>query len=192
MKGEGEAVRLFPTALIAGLASLLMACAPSPGATANAPAASSASQSGTLAGRTAATPTPSTAPSIILGVDRGVGLPPLIGEAEKQEGTLRVRAWVSKTEVLATEDVTVFAAVERDGKPLPNASVLVMVGGTRDGGTSITNLRTGPDGLASTTLAGSLFRLAVPSQILVSAIDGQNAADAELRIFVDNPGGASS
>jgi hypothetical protein len=127
-----------------------------------------------------------------MGIDRGEGLPPLIGEAEKQHQALRLRAWVSKTEVPASEEVTVFAAVERNGKPLAHAPVVVIVDSTKDGLPKTTNAQTDAEGLASVRLPGSIFRLALPSQILVSVMDGADSVDVELRIFVDTAGGAVS
>lgn len=124
--------------------------------------------------------------SVYRSVDRGDEQERLIGEAQGEDGDLRVRAWVTRTELIAEDELGLFAAVERAGRPVPGAVVLVMLGS--GGGPSITRLQAGPDGLVALKLSGKSFRLGVASQILVSAHDGQDAADAELRVFVDSSG----
>lgn len=169
-------MRLIPLVLASGLALASVACQPTTPTAPTTPGAKVAVEpDGSVATR-----------NVLRSIDRGDEVPTLIGEAQGEENGLRVRAWVTRTELLADEELGLFALVERAGKPLPNAVVLVMLGGA--GGPSITRLQAGPDGLVALKLSAKSFRLGVASQILVSALDGQDAADAELRIFVDTSG----
>ncbi|MBI2322672.1 MAG: hypothetical protein HYU88_11460 [Chloroflexi bacterium] len=169
-------MRLMLCLLISGLVLAGAACQPTAPAAPTAPGASVVVQpDGSVATR-----------SVYRSVDRGDEPVSLIGEAQGEDSDLRVRTWVTRTELMADDELGLFAMVERDGRPLPNAVVLVML--ASGGAPSITRLQTGPDGLVAVKLSGKSFRVGVASQILVSARDGQDAADAELRVFVDSSG----